>query len=649
MRLRSQCEALNASLAEKQSQLQNLEQTNATLKSEADTSLQAQQASINEATIKISALESSEKSIQDKVEYLTQRNNEMESELRLQDANKEKEYLNMKHIENELREEVDALKKEVQLREAAMAGTDSELQKLIEAKDTIISEQKEAAIGSEQLHVMIVRQKDEEIVKLNSSLTEQQKLYENVNNDKVSLIQEADKKANLIAELQMKVEESAELLVKFTAEVEANKKMISDNQQQIAQHEATIQMLEKKATELLTLNESLSVGVEKDKMVEAELRKQIENFSKDLTESQKRISELEQLLTGRDKCLEEQQHRFNDHQAKFEALTMRSEALQKELDHFKSDNVNKDESFATLTAQLESVSNELSEKCSAFEVSQVNLSSAIAESKVQSEQIASQTLEIEQLRSTVSTNAQVVDNLNNDVQSLKDRIGALTTENSNLGEQLKNTITSLDASKVENESQISVTRELKQEIEHLEKSLNAKNEAADKIQKLNENLQSKLEASVQNGYDLQEKVSKLEVEHGDITRKMILAEEKCEQVGGTSEKNKRFLIFFFFSIRSCCVKKLLYNKMSMLCKTRRPTPIPRCFDFLLNFNKNKNRTTSSQTKQMRFNSAWKRNCTKSHNRFRPRPVSWMMRKMSGRCKKCKKLSAKTSSIWNCRL
>lgn len=116
--------------------------------------LEAQQTFSTECHAKITALETSEKSLRDQVQYLTQQSDEMRSDLRLKDETKEEEYLNMKYIENELREEVAALQTELKLREAAMAGNDSDLQKLIEAKDTIIAEHKEAAIGTSVTNIL---------------------------------------------------------------------------------------------------------------------------------------------------------------------------------------------------------------------------------------------------------------------------------------------------------------------------------------------------------------------------------------------------------------------------------------------------------------------------------------------------------------
>ncbi|XP_037047111.1 restin homolog isoform X5 [Bradysia coprophila] len=561
-RLRKQCELLTTSLAEKQSEIQSLEQANRILQSQIESNGEVQQASVNEFTSKISALESSQKSLEDQVQYLTHHTEGLESELRLKDETKEQEYLSIKHIENELREEVNALKMDIQQLEIAKAGGDSDVQKLIEAKDTIIAEQKESAIGSEQLHMIIVKQKEEEIAQINSSLKQLRELNESLSSEKSNFIKEREENIRVVGELQTKVEEGSKLSVKLQSDLEVNLRVIEGNKQQIDQHEKTIKTLESKVEQMSTrnteleakvneLHESASDAVEKGKVLEAELRQNVQITTESLNESEKRMAELRELLVSRDKCLEEQQKSIIDEQSKFEELSSRNEALLKELNDFRTDSVSKDEGVSRLNGELTNVTNELNKKCSELEVSEKNLSLAVEESKVLSQQISELTNEAESLKATLNTNVnsianlnaeivqlqdahksdtQIADSLNKEVQALNSQIDRITTDNSSLKEDLKNAQIAFESKKLESESQSNVTKELTLEIDQLQKTLQTKNEAVDKIQKMNENLQSQLDASVQSGNDLQEKLSKLEVEYGDLNRKMGLMEEKCEQM-----------------------------------------------------------------------------------------------------------------------
>lgn len=542
-----------------------MEQTNRTLTSEIASNLEAQKASIDEFNSKISTLEISEKSLQDQVLYLTQQNEETKSNLRLKDETKEQEYLNMKHIENEMREEADALKKEIVIRDAAMARNDSELQKLIEAKDTIIAEHKEAAVGSEHLHMIIVKQKDEEVAQVNTSLQELRKINESLSNDKLNLNQEIETKTSLMDELQKKIDEISRLSIKFENDSDVNLKVIEDNKQLIDQHENRIKTfeskvgelstinieLEGKVTELLAINANMSDALENDKTLESELRKQIQTSIEEVVETKKSKSELEELLVNRDKCIEEQQKLTIDLQNKFGEIAANNEALQKELNDYRFNAENKDEAFVKLNATLNDVKNRLNEKCEQLEDSQRSLSLTSEQSKVASQHNSALTNEIEQLKISLDSNLssvadlgakiilledvhksdmETVNTLNKEIQAMYSQIDVLTKENLALNETSEKTQSALESAKLENETQLDVTKELKQEIDSIRKIIATKNDEIDKIQKTNSDIQGKLEKSVQNGNDVQDKHSKLEVEYGDLNRKMVLLEEKCEQV-----------------------------------------------------------------------------------------------------------------------
>lgn len=557
-RLQKQIELLNTNLIEKQCELQALEQSNRSLTSEIASNTEVQKTSINEFNIKIVELETSEKSLRDQVQYLTQQNDEIKSDLRLKDETKEQEYLNIKHIENELREEVAALKNEIKMREAAMAGNDSELQKMIEAKDTIIAEHKEAAIGSEQLHMMIVKQKGEEISQANASWQKSQKANESLSNENSILRQEIEKNASLIGALQKKVEESANLSTKFENDLGVNLKLIEENKQIIAQYESTMKTLELqvkeasarnidlegKVTELLTTNANMSDALEKDKSLECELQKQIQIFTEHLAEAEKIKSDLKEALVNRDKSIDEQQKLTNDLNGKLGEITENNNALQKELNDFRHNAENKDEAFVKLSAELKEATTKLNVKCLELQDSQKSFSLTVDESKVLSEQNSVLISEVEQLKTSLESSmdtvaslgvkitsledihksdVQTVDHLNNEINNLKSQVD-------NLNENLNVSQCALQSSKLENESLLNVTKELRHDIENLQKTISTKNEEFDKIQKLNADLIAKFETSVQNGNDVQEKLFKLEVEYGDLQRKMALLEQKCEQV-----------------------------------------------------------------------------------------------------------------------
>lgn len=101
-----------------------------------------------EFNIKLSSLGVSEQCLREEINFLSSENDQLKSELRDKDESNEKEYLSMKHIEHELKEELASVQNELKIRDASLASNDGELQKLIVEKDVIITDLKKLSTGS---------------------------------------------------------------------------------------------------------------------------------------------------------------------------------------------------------------------------------------------------------------------------------------------------------------------------------------------------------------------------------------------------------------------------------------------------------------------------------------------------------------------
>lgn len=97
--------------------------------------------------IKLSSLGVSEQCLREEINYLSSENEQLKTELRNKDESTEKEYLSMKNIEHELKEELLVVQNELKLREASSASNDGELQKLIKEKDETIADLKKVTAG----------------------------------------------------------------------------------------------------------------------------------------------------------------------------------------------------------------------------------------------------------------------------------------------------------------------------------------------------------------------------------------------------------------------------------------------------------------------------------------------------------------------
>lgn len=100
-----------------------------------------------EFNIKLSSMGVSEQCLREEINFLTSENEQLKSELCNKDESNEKEYLSMKHIEYELKEELASVQNELKIRDASLASNDGELQKIIAEKDAIISDLKKLSAG----------------------------------------------------------------------------------------------------------------------------------------------------------------------------------------------------------------------------------------------------------------------------------------------------------------------------------------------------------------------------------------------------------------------------------------------------------------------------------------------------------------------
>lgn len=97
--------------------------------------------------IKLSSLALSEQCLREEITFFQSENEQLKTELRSKDESTEKEYLSMKHIEHEMREEMVSLQQQLKMHEASQASNDGELQRLLKKSEGVIAELRTAAKG----------------------------------------------------------------------------------------------------------------------------------------------------------------------------------------------------------------------------------------------------------------------------------------------------------------------------------------------------------------------------------------------------------------------------------------------------------------------------------------------------------------------
>lgn len=105
-------------------------------------------ASESDFDIKLSSLAVSEQCLREEITFFQSENEQLKNELRSKDESTEKEYLAMKHIEHEMREEMVSLQQQLKVHEASQASNDGELQRLLKESEGVIGELRTAAKGT---------------------------------------------------------------------------------------------------------------------------------------------------------------------------------------------------------------------------------------------------------------------------------------------------------------------------------------------------------------------------------------------------------------------------------------------------------------------------------------------------------------------
>lgn len=106
--------------------------------------------------IKLSSLGVSEQCLREEITFIQSENEQLKTELRSKDESTEKEYLAMKHIEHEMREEMVSLQQQLKVHEASQASNDGELQRLLKESERVIAELRTAAKGNRGKQIKIV-------------------------------------------------------------------------------------------------------------------------------------------------------------------------------------------------------------------------------------------------------------------------------------------------------------------------------------------------------------------------------------------------------------------------------------------------------------------------------------------------------------
>lgn len=501
------------------------------------------------AEIKISSLGVSESCIREEITYLKTQNDEMKVELVRKDETTEKEYLNMKHIENELKEELALVQNELKIKEASLSENDGALQQLIADKDAEITKQKSLIVALEQKFDALAKERDEVIAREREGKANADASNAQVQRDWESAQKEMEKHLATIQTLQKTIDENSSQIERLRSDVKNAQDAVGSGQQLLNEKDSILDKFQTEAAEQLAkiveLNAKLAqVQSEfvhmRDNTVQ-EKDQHIAKLSQDIEELTNSITELSAAKASSDQELSSKIDGLRGAEAKNLELQNMFD-LERELNNDFRQQIN---TINNCSKTLESdFSKDLNEKANEIEKLKVaanentNQSIALAKEKdMLTERLADTRLKLEkseawvaELSRKLAESDETVDASNNQIHKLTARADELAIENANGKAKAAELQSALDASRDTNDKRDRGLKDSQQKIDQQQIHFEQKCAEIERVNKIIEELTAKLQALEQSAAGRADKLAKLEVEYGDLQRKHAVIEEKCEQL-----------------------------------------------------------------------------------------------------------------------
>ncbi|XP_055300477.1 restin homolog isoform X5 [Sitodiplosis mosellana] len=475
--------------------------------------------------IKISSLGVSETCLREEIDFLKRQNEDLKSELVGKDAASEKQYLDMKQIENDLRDEL--ISAQNQLKQALVSG-EKDIEKLVNAKDAEIIAQKEEIESLERQYAEALKEKEQAV---SVKRTEQAALSSA--NDKYAEILgewEVSKKSveahmATIQDLQKTLEEKTQNIEQLSKDIQTTQAAVEFNKQEIATKEGIISTLQAMNNEKETKHDELQGKLDKTnaelsqvrEVVVVEKDKHIAKLAQDISELTQRIDEImgvkskfETEAASKTKELVEAQKKYAQLQKTLETERNQSNnEKSKEIDNLRTTLNTVEDSNKELTEQITKQKNVIE----SHENTLKSLQEKLAETQVQND-----------------NNESTVDNLNLELKKQNNQLADLAKANSDLKSKAAELQNSLDTSLEENDKKERQLKNLKQKCEQLQIQVEQGTTDAEKGKASIDELNTKIQSLSNELTGKAEKLLKLEVDYADSERKQIVSEEKLEQL-----------------------------------------------------------------------------------------------------------------------
>lgn len=574
-RLQLEITNLTAALSTKTTELeQSIAQSNH-LQTDHKDLLEKYKSSTADSEFKLIEFESINYALRKDLENLTTQLTDLRSGTSQQCAAKELDIEQLKTVEQSLNDKVIFLKNELTLRDAIVANYDGELKDLISEKEALDKRYQEL-MGADEIVKNQLSEKCDEIQVLKyteiAMSDEHEKLIKRQQELEAANVEQRGTIENLHKSMNSKSTECTEL----EQVVNKIRTELKDNQQILTERAAFIGKLESEATTLQCkcneITENLaksenqrqeliaSLNNDKDTVVN-ELNCSLDAVRTELAAMTLAKTNVEVEVENRDKIVHIQKSTIEDLEAKYLKVTDELSSHAHEIESLKKAvNLKEeyiqalDEKLLHLTSANELVRSEiilLGEQIVGKDQTIANLQGNVAN-------LESEIVTVKEARAEDTTIS------SQRLQEISDQLVAATAKCDGLTNQIETVKQSLTESKnvlTETASQLEVkSKELTEStfrISQLDNELVTRQADVDRAARQNEELVGKLESANKSENDLQIQLSKLEIDHADLGRKMTLIEQKVEQVSDKHLKCERLLLLFF--VLTLAVKFLRYN------------------------------------------------------------------------------------------
>ncbi|XP_031623867.1 restin homolog isoform X3 [Contarinia nasturtii] len=472
--------------------------------------------------IKISSLGVSETCLREEIDFLRRQNDDLKSELIGKDTAKEKQYLDMKQIESDLRDELTSVQN--QLKEALVSG-EKDIEKLVNAKDSEILSQREKINALESQYAEALKEKDQAVSMEKTALSSANDKYAEVFGEWELSKKAIETHLATIQSLQTALEGKVQNIEQLNADIKSTQATVESTKQEIVAKEEIIATLQTTNNEKQTKLDALQDKLDKTSTELTQVREvlvvekdqSIEKLSQEMSELTRQINELTESKSNVEKEVEAKAKEIDLAQAKTTEL---QNTLERERNQSNDEKSKEIENLRTTLTTSENTNKDLTE--------QLTKQKNTIESgeKV----IKSLNEKLSEVQTQYSNNESTIDALNLELKKQNNQFEELSKANSDLKSKTVELQASLDSSLEEIDKKERLLKDLKQKCDQLQMQVEQGTTDTEKSKSSIEELNSKIQSLSSELSGQVEKLSKLEVEYADLERKQTVSEEKCEQL-----------------------------------------------------------------------------------------------------------------------